>query len=73
MGDVSGSRQIWSDVIWRCSGECKRFEERECILQGKPIAVVEEYTYLGVKITPDLNELKMMNARIGNEDGDDSR
>ena len=38
----------------------------------KPIEVVEEYTYLGVKITPDLNELEMMNARIGNEDGDDS-
>ena len=37
----------------------------------KPISVVEEYTYLGVKITPDLNELKMMEARIGNEDGDD--
>ena len=46
--------------------------EREWILQGKSIAVVEEYTYLGVKITPDLNELKMMEARIGNEDGDDS-
>ena len=27
--------------------------------------VVEEYTYLGVKITPDLSELKMMEARIG--------
>ena len=38
----------------------------------KPIAVVEEYTYLGVKITPDLKESEMMNARIGNEDGDDS-
>ena len=38
----------------------------------KPIAVVEEYTYLGVKITPDLNESKMMEARIGNEDGNDS-
>ena len=46
VGDVSGSRQMWSDVIWCCSGECKRFEEREWILQGKPIAVVEEYTYL---------------------------
>ena len=46
--------------------------EREWILEGKPIAVVEEYTYLGVKITPDLNELEMMEARIGNEDGDDS-
>ena len=44
---------------------------REWILQGKPISIVEEYTYLGVKITPDLNELEMMNARIGNEDGDD--
>ena len=73
MGDVCGACQMWSDVIWCCSGECKRFEEREWILQGKPIAVVEEYTYLGVKITPDLNELKMMEARIGNEDGDDSR
>ena len=72
MGDVSGACQMWSDAIWCCSGECKRFEEREWILQGKPIAVVEEYTYLGVKITPDLNELKMMEARIGNEDGDDS-
>ena len=46
-------------------------QKREWILQGKPIAVVEESTYLGVKITPDLNELKMMEARIGNEDGDD--
>ena len=46
VGDVSGAREMWSDVIWRCSGECKRFEEREWILQGKPIAVVEEYTYL---------------------------
>ena len=29
IGDVSGSCQMWSDVIWCCSGECKRFEERE--------------------------------------------
>ena len=29
MGDVSGAREMWSDVIWRCSEECKRFEERE--------------------------------------------
>ena len=65
VGDVCGSRQMWSDVIWCYSGECKRFEEREWILQGKPISVVKEYTYLGVKITPDLNELKMMEARIG--------
>ena len=41
------------------------YREREWYLQGKPIAVVEEYTYLGVKITPDLDEVKMMGARIG--------
>ena len=46
VGDVSGSRQMWIDVIWCCSGECKRFEERDWILHGKPIEVVEEYTYL---------------------------
>ena len=26
-----------------------------------------------MKITPDLDDVKMMNARIGNEDGDDRR
>ena len=72
MGDVSGACQMWSDVIWCCSGECKRPRKRERMDSSrKPIEVVKVYTYLGVKITPDLNELKMMEARIGNEDGDD--
>ena len=33
--------------------------------------VVDKYTYLGIKITHDLDEYKMMEARIVNEDGDD--
>ena len=49
MGDAGRACQVW----------CK-----EWILQGKPIAVVEEYTYLGVKITPELKETMMRDARV---------
>ena len=75
VGDVSGACQMWSDVVWHCSGECKRFEEREngFFKENQQWQWRNIPTYLGVKITPDLNELKMMNARIGTEDGDDSR
>ena len=52
-------------MLFGAAGENANYREREWILQGKPIGVVEEYTYLGVKITPELDELKMMEARIG--------
>ena len=39
-------------------------DKREWILQGKPISVVAEYTYLGVKITPELKETMMRDARV---------
>ena len=39
-------------------------DKREWILQGKPISVVAEYTYLGVKITPELKETMMRAGRV---------
>ena len=52
-------------MLFGAARENANEQKREWILQGKPIDVVEEYTYLGVKITPDLKEAEMMSARIG--------